>query len=78
MRSGFVRGRCLKCRGNVYLDEGYYGWYEWCLQCSYTRYLEIIAEALGKVSEDNLGQARKRSQDYQSSVFFARRNVRKQ
>ena len=48
MRRGFTNRRCPKCNGNVFIDqdslvgseEGYDGWYEWCLQCGYTRYLQ--------------------------------------
>ena len=35
---------CPKCGGNIYLDRDSYGWYEECLQCSYTRDLETIVE----------------------------------
>ncbi len=52
MREGLMsKKRCPKCGGNVYLLKDYYGWYEQCLQCSYTCYLESIAEARAKVSE---------------------------
>ena len=55
MKEGFVRERCPKCGGNVYLDRDYYGWYEQCLQCSYTRYLETIAEARDRVNQGSPG-----------------------
>ena len=50
MRRGFTNRRCPKCNGNVFVDqdcnidagEGYNGWYEWCLQCGYTVYLELV------------------------------------
>jgi predicted nucleic-acid-binding Zn-ribbon protein len=57
MREGFVGKRCPKCGGNIYLDRDYYGWYEQCLQCSHTRYLETVVEVREKVSKGNLGQA---------------------
>lgn len=48
MRRGFTNKRCPKCNGNVFVDQehlidtegGYRGWYEWCLQCGHTRYLQ--------------------------------------
>lgn len=57
MRSGFIQKRCPKCGGNIYLDRDYYGWYEQCLQCSYTVYLEMVVEVGEKVSKGNRGQA---------------------
>jgi hypothetical protein len=36
--------RCPKCGGNIYMDRDSYGWYEQCLQCSYTRDLVNIGE----------------------------------
>jgi predicted nucleic-acid-binding Zn-ribbon protein len=42
-RGGFVnRAKCPKCGGNVYLDNDYFGWYEECLQCGYTRNLQKV------------------------------------
>ena len=48
MRRGFTNRRCPKCNGNLFVDhdsyagseEDYRSWYEWCLQCGYTRYLK--------------------------------------
>jgi len=37
-------GRCPKCRGNLYLDRGYNGWYEECLQCGFIKDLAIVYE----------------------------------
>ncbi len=44
-RGGFVQNKCPKCGGNVYLDVDEQDWYEQCLQCSYTRFLDKIADA---------------------------------
>jgi ribosomal protein S27AE len=33
--------RCPRCGGNLFLDRDYRGWYLECIQCSYTRELEI-------------------------------------
>ncbi len=35
---------CPKCKGDVLLDQDYYGWYEQCLQCGYMRDLPSIVE----------------------------------
>lgn len=57
MREGFVKKRCPKCGGNVYLDRDYHGWYEQCLQCGYIRNLQSIVEVKSKVSQGELRQA---------------------
>ena len=44
MRTGITQGRCPKCGGNLFLDSDHYGWYEQCLQCSYTGYLKSIVD----------------------------------
>jgi len=49
MRRGFTNSHCPKYDGNVFIDqdcnidteEG--GWYEWCLQCGFRRYLQPTA-----------------------------------
>ncbi len=48
MTRGFTNRRCPKCNGNIFVEQGnncgsegdYHSWYEWCLQCGYTRYLK--------------------------------------
>jgi Zn ribbon nucleic-acid-binding protein len=37
-------GRCPKCRGNLYLDRDYNGWYEECLQCGFIKDLAVVYE----------------------------------
>ncbi len=34
---------CPKCGGSIYLDSDEHGWFEHCLQCGYTRDMEVIA-----------------------------------
>ena len=34
--------RCPKCGGNLFLYNDYDGWYEQCLQCSYTLSLDVV------------------------------------
>ena len=58
MRSGFVKKRCPKCSGNVYLDRDYRSWYEQCLQCGYIRYLGTVVELQKKGDKGNLRQAK--------------------
>lgn len=35
---------CLKCSGDVFLDKDIDGWYEQCLQCGHTQYLDSMFE----------------------------------
>jgi len=57
MRRGFTNRRCPKCNGNIFIDQGGYTgseegcneWYECCLQCGYTHYLEHVAVAVKKL-----------------------------
>jgi hypothetical protein len=57
MREGLIKKSCPKCEGNVFLYSDLYGWYEQCLQCSHTEYLETLANVQEKVSKDGLEQA---------------------
>jgi ribosomal protein S27AE len=41
MHSSPANRRCPRCGGNLFFDQDYRGWYLECLQCSYTRELEI-------------------------------------
>ena len=34
--------RCPKCGGKIFFDKDYYGWYEKCLYCGWTRDLPGI------------------------------------
>lgn len=34
--------RCPKCGGNMFLYKDFETWYEQCLQCSLTRYLDVM------------------------------------
>jgi hypothetical protein len=44
-RGGFLKNKCPKCGGNVYLDVDIeYGWVEQCLQCSFTSVLGKIVD----------------------------------
>jgi ssDNA-binding Zn-finger/Zn-ribbon topoisomerase 1 len=37
-----IDGRCPRCGGKIIVDWDIYGWYEQCLQCSFTRDLKVI------------------------------------
>jgi len=39
-----AKQRCPKCGGNLFLCNDYSGWYEQCLQCSFTHYLDVLYE----------------------------------
>ncbi len=42
-RGGFIqKAKCPKCGGKIYLDTDYYGWYEQCIQCGYTKNLSRV------------------------------------
>jgi len=56
MTRGFTNKHCPKCNGNIFIDqdcriseEGYHGWYEWCLQCGYRRYLNPVTILLDEL-----------------------------
>ena len=57
MIPGFINEvRCPRCGGNIYIDVGNYGWYQQCLQRSYTRDMDTIVEFKEKVSEEKTFQ----------------------
>jgi DNA-directed RNA polymerase subunit M/transcription elongation factor TFIIS len=37
-----IHKQCPKCGGNIYLSADYYGRYEQCLQCGYSRDLDAV------------------------------------
>ena len=50
INASWVRQRCPKCGGNLFLYE-YHGWYEQCLQCSFTQYLDVTYEDRTKADQ---------------------------
>lgn len=44
--------RCPKCGGNIFLYNGFDGWYEQCLQCSLIRYLDVVFDNKNNVKVD--------------------------
>ena len=58
-RSGFVQKKCPKCGGNVYLDKDEYGWFEQCLQCSFTSMLGKIVDVRETVKNDKSSRREK-------------------
>ena len=47
MTAGNEQVRCPKCGGKIYFDRDYYGWYEKCLYCGWSRDLPgiVLAES---------------------------------
>jgi len=46
---------CPKCGGNMFLYKDFENWYEQCLQCSFTKYLDVMygkKTAVGKEPEN--------------------------
>jgi uncharacterized protein (DUF983 family) len=43
---------CPRCKnGKLSLEKDFYGWYEYCLQCGYTRDLPKFDKAIVKVKQ---------------------------
>jgi hypothetical protein len=42
MQERMARLRCPKCGGNIYFDKDYYGWFEKCICCGWSRDLPGI------------------------------------
>ena len=41
---GFKYHSCPRCqKGDVAVDRDYYGWYEYCVQCGYSKDLDSIS-----------------------------------
>jgi len=57
MKGGFTQKRCPKCGGNIFLDKDLYGWYEQCLQCSHTSYLDTVVEVRERTDASSLVRA---------------------
>jgi len=47
-------GNCPRCKkGELFIDRDFYGWYENCLQCGYSRDLPELAHPVqGEVVEE--------------------------
>ena len=67
MKTGFIKRKCPKCGGNLYLDSEYYiegsfiNWYEEeaCLQCGFTCSVEIPRKAVVAAMVDRVMPAMK-------------------
>lgn len=46
MTKGFIRQRCPKCGGNVYMEDDRYGLYKHCIQCGYDYDVENAIEPI--------------------------------
>lgn len=43
---------CPRCKGDIFIDRDYLGWYEHCLQCGYQHDLKVSDEAKGYAKKD--------------------------
>jgi len=57
MKGGFTQKHRSKCGGNIFLDRALYGWYDQCLQCSHTSYLDTIVDVREKADVSSLVRA---------------------
>jgi hypothetical protein len=54
-----MRKRCPKCGGNILVNSDEHGWYEHCLQCSYTHDLApVVATARQRAAKASQPLAR--------------------
>jgi hypothetical protein len=44
MKRGFIQKHYSRYGGNIYLDRDLNGWYEECLQCGSSNYMETMIE----------------------------------
>lgn len=56
MKEGFIKKRCRRCGGNIYIENDQFGWYEQCLQCGHTADMGSIIYAGDEVSQDSAMQ----------------------
>ena len=67
---------CPKCEGNVFIDWDYTDgeWYEYCLQCSYRKYLPVIT----KIEHSNkIVNTRKKKRGKKNARVHKRKHVQK-
>lgn len=51
------RKSCPKCKtGNIGVDRDQYGWYEYCIQCGYTRDLINVTEIESAAEVNDVGK----------------------
>ena len=49
---------CPRCKGDVFVDEDAYGWYEQCIQCGYAHDLMATVESGQTVQSEGEGEER--------------------
>jgi len=55
---------CPRCKeGDITFDRDQYGWYEYCIQCGYTRDLIGIVE-LGQQQDCNVNEKEEKGHDF--------------
>jgi hypothetical protein len=56
-RGGFIqKAKCPKCGGRVYLDTDYYGWYEQCIICGYTKNLAKVTRVQAETGDKYIAE----------------------
>ena len=49
MASRFIKQRCPKCGGNIYMESDRYGLYKHCMQCGYDYDAESAIKPAGRL-----------------------------
>ncbi len=52
MGTSNISRKCPKCGGRMFLYNGFDGWYEQCLQCSFILYLDVVYDSSLKVDPE--------------------------
>ena len=57
MTEGIEQVRCPKCGGKIFFDKDFYGWYEKCLYCGWSR--DLPGVVLQEGDKQSLGGLRR-------------------
>ena len=56
METSKISQKCPKCGGRLFLYNGFDGWYEQCLQCSFIMYLDVVYDNSLKVDPERTSE----------------------
>ncbi|UCC16753.1 MAG: hypothetical protein JSU58_10375 [Dehalococcoidales bacterium] len=56
METSKISQKCPKCGGRMFLYNGFDGWYEQCLQCSFILYLDVVYVSSLKVDPESTSE----------------------
>ena len=56
MGTSKISQKCPKCGGRMFLYNGFDGWYEQCLQCSFILYLDVVYDSSLKVDPESTSE----------------------